>query len=83
MIKKIQSVSTNYISILKLVIRCLAYKIDGFIDFKINYEDNWPQLPRRTKKTAREPDDYSTSKANKKTAGEPDYSSSITRTTQN
>lgn len=31
-------------------IRCLAYRIDGFIDFKINYEDNWQQLPRRTKK---------------------------------
>lgn len=31
-------------------IRCLAYKVDGSIDYKTNYKDNWVQLPRRVKK---------------------------------
>lgn len=31
-------------------IRCLAYRIDGSIEYKLNYEDNWVKLPRRIKK---------------------------------
>lgn len=28
-------------------LRCLAYRVDGTIEFKINYEDAWAKLTRR------------------------------------